>query len=58
VQAALSVFGTIDVLVNNAAAGPRRAGYESVPDEQWRETWELLFLASVRMTNAVLPSFA
>jgi NAD(P)-dependent dehydrogenase (short-subunit alcohol dehydrogenase family) len=35
--------------------GSIREGYERVAEEQWRETWELLFLSAVRITNAVLP---
>jgi NAD(P)-dependent dehydrogenase (short-subunit alcohol dehydrogenase family) len=46
----------VDVLINNAAAGAIRAGYENVRDEQWRETWELVFLSVIRMTTAALPA--
>jgi len=53
---ALSEFGTLDVLVNNAGTGRLRAGYEDVLDEQWREAWELLFLSIVRITTAALPA--
>jgi NAD(P)-dependent dehydrogenase (short-subunit alcohol dehydrogenase family) len=53
---ALSEFGKVDVLVNNAGAGWLRAGYEDVLEEQWREAWELLFLSIVRLTTAVLPA--
>jgi NAD(P)-dependent dehydrogenase (short-subunit alcohol dehydrogenase family) len=53
---ALSSFGHIDVLVNNAGSGRIRTGYMDVTDEQWREGWELLFLSVVRMTNSALPS--
>ena len=56
VDLALSEFGVVDVLVNNAAAGPLRAGYESVREEQWRETLDLVFLSAVRMTNVALPA--
>ena len=56
VDRALSSFGHIDVLVNNAGSGRIRTGYMDVTDEQWRESWELLFLSVVRMTNSALPS--
>jgi len=42
---ALSSFGHIDVLVNNAGTGRIRTGYMDVTDEQWRESWGLLFLS-------------
>jgi NAD(P)-dependent dehydrogenase (short-subunit alcohol dehydrogenase family) len=46
----------IDILVNNAGFGWLRTGYLDVDEEGWRRSWELLFLASVRMTEAALPS--
>jgi NAD(P)-dependent dehydrogenase (short-subunit alcohol dehydrogenase family) len=55
VERALSSFGRLDVLVNNAGTGRIRTGYADVAEEQWRGTWELLFLSIVRMTNAALP---
>lgn len=48
--------GRVDVLVNNAGAGWLRNGYDAVPNEMWRATWELLFLSVVRMTHAALPA--
>ena len=55
-ERALSSFGRLDVLVNNAGTGTIRTGYAEVAEEQWQGTWELLFLSVVRMTNAALPS--
>jgi NAD(P)-dependent dehydrogenase (short-subunit alcohol dehydrogenase family) len=56
VDVAESEFGRVDVLVNNAGTGWLRDSYEAVPDGAWRESWELLFLSIVRMTNAALPA--
>lgn len=56
VEVAQSEFGRVDVLVNNAGTGWLRDGYEGVPDDVWRATWELLFMSIVRMTNAALPA--
>jgi NAD(P)-dependent dehydrogenase (short-subunit alcohol dehydrogenase family) len=56
IELGLEAGGRIDVLVNNAGYGWIRAGYHEVDEEQWRRSWELLFLASVRMTEAALPS--
>jgi NAD(P)-dependent dehydrogenase (short-subunit alcohol dehydrogenase family) len=56
IQVAQSEFGRVDILVNNAGTGWLREGYEAVPDEAWRASWELLFLSIVRITNAALPA--
>jgi NAD(P)-dependent dehydrogenase (short-subunit alcohol dehydrogenase family) len=56
VERTLSDYGRLDVLVNNAGTGLIRRGYADVSDSQWGETWELLFLSVVRMSNAALPA--
>jgi hypothetical protein len=53
---ALSEFGRLDVLVNNAGTGRIREGYQGVTNDQWRETFDLLFLSVVRMTSTALPA--
>jgi NAD(P)-dependent dehydrogenase (short-subunit alcohol dehydrogenase family) len=54
--AAAAEEGPIDVLVNNVGAVKVRAhGFLEVTDEDWRETWELGFMAAVRTTRAVVP---
>ena len=55
VEKAIGSYGRLDVLVNNAGTGRLREGYEQTLEADWRATWELLFLAPVRMTNAALP---
>jgi len=48
--------GPIDVLVNNVGAvTPRLDGFLAVPDEDWTSSLDLVFLAAVRATRAVLP---
>jgi len=55
VERAMTRYGRLDVLVNNAGTGRLREGYEQTPEQDWLATWELLFMATVRMTNAALP---
>jgi NAD(P)-dependent dehydrogenase (short-subunit alcohol dehydrogenase family) len=56
VDAAISVFDGLDILVNNVGAvRPRTGGFLSVSDDDW--TWALItnFLAAVRVTRAAVP---
>ena len=55
VDRARSRFGRLDILVNNAGGARLRTGYQGVRQADWEETWRLLFLAHVRMTEAALP---
>jgi NAD(P)-dependent dehydrogenase (short-subunit alcohol dehydrogenase family) len=56
VDAAVSAFGGIDVLVNNVGAvRPRTGGFLTVTDEDWDTTLTINFLAAVRATRAALP---
>jgi NAD(P)-dependent dehydrogenase (short-subunit alcohol dehydrogenase family) len=56
IEAAVSTFGGLDILVNNVGAlRPRTGGFLSVTDDDW--TWALTinFLAAVRTTRAAVP---
>jgi len=56
VDAAISTFGRLDILVNNVGAThPRTGGSGSVTDEDWTTTLNINFLAAVRTTRAALP---
>jgi NAD(P)-dependent dehydrogenase (short-subunit alcohol dehydrogenase family) len=56
VAEAISVFGGLDVLVNNVGATrPRLGGFLSVTDEDWLSTMTINFFAAVRTTRAALP---
>lgn len=54
VSRTVNEFGGIDILVNNTGAPP--AGiFETISDEQWQATFDLIFLSAVRLIRAVLP---
>jgi len=56
VQAAVSAFGGVDILVNNVGAvRPRVDGFLAVTDDDWTWTLSVNFLAAVRTTRAALP---
>jgi NAD(P)-dependent dehydrogenase (short-subunit alcohol dehydrogenase family) len=56
IDAAVSTFGGLDILVNNVGAvRPRTGGFLSVTDEDWETTLAVNFLAAVRTTRAALP---
>lgn len=49
-------LGGVDILVNNAGAvTPRPAGFTSVTDDQWYDSWTLGVMATVRTTRAAIP---
>lgn len=54
VQAGLSRFGRIDVLINNAGFGMSGA-FEEVTDEELRQLMEADYFGVVNVTRAVLP---
>jgi NAD(P)-dependent dehydrogenase (short-subunit alcohol dehydrogenase family) len=56
VDAAISAFGGLDVLVNNVGAvRPRTGGFLTVTDDEWMSTLTVNLLAAVRTTRAALP---
>ncbi|MFB7677158.1 oxidoreductase [Kitasatospora purpeofusca] len=56
VEEAVSVFGGLDILVNNVGAvRPRPAGFLSVTDDDWIQGLTINLLAAVRTTRAALP---
>ena len=59
VAACRAAFGTIDILVNNAAAsagGP--AGFIALSDDDWRATYEGSLMSAVRLSRLVIPEMA
>lgn len=54
VESAISAFGHIDVLVNNAGFGETRP-FEEVPADDFRRVVETNFFGVVNLTRAVLP---
>jgi NAD(P)-dependent dehydrogenase (short-subunit alcohol dehydrogenase family) len=57
VDATMTRWGRIDVLVNSAGHGPR-APILDLTDEDWRQGFEVYFLSAVRPTRLVAPLMA
>jgi 3-oxoacyl-[acyl-carrier protein] reductase len=55
VEEAVSRFGTIHILVNNAGGAGRFASFEDLTDEEWLDVYTLNVLSAVRATRAALP---
>jgi NAD(P)-dependent dehydrogenase (short-subunit alcohol dehydrogenase family) len=55
INAAITRFGRVDVLFNNAGVASPRRGFLAVSDEQWAKTLALNLLGYVRASRAVLP---
>ena len=49
-----SAFGGVDVLVLNSG-GPPPSGAQGVSSEQWRASFEGMFVSLVRLTDLILP---
>ncbi|MBL8178960.1 MAG: SDR family oxidoreductase [Bryobacterales bacterium] len=47
-------LGAVDILVNNCG-GPPGGTFASITEAQWVESFEQVFLSTLRMTRAVLP---
>ncbi|HXQ95860.1 MAG TPA: SDR family oxidoreductase [Candidatus Acidoferrales bacterium] len=54
VRATVDRFGRLDVLVVNAG-GPPPGPFESLTEEQWRQSVDLTFLSAVRVVRAAIP---
>src|SRR3546814_12246226 len=55
VGAAVSAFGGVDVLVNNAFADGNHRSFEESLLEEWRATMEVNLWGPLQMTKAVVP---
>jgi len=54
VHEALSKFGKIDILINNAG-GPPPGTFDELDDRAWEDAFRLTLMSAVRMTREVLP---
>jgi 3-oxoacyl-[acyl-carrier protein] reductase len=54
VREASSVFGGVDIVVNNTG-GPPAGAITSFDDDSWREAQELTLMSSIRLTRHALP---
>lgn len=56
VQTAVSEFGTVDILVNNAAHQMTFENLEDIPDEEWQKTFATNIHAMFYLAKAALPN--
>ena len=56
ISEALTQFGRIDILVNNAALWRCNADFIDTPPEEWRRFFDINVMGTVYVTKAVLPS--
>ena len=54
---ATSTLGGLDILVNNTV-GPPTGGVLEVSDDQWRESFDLIFMSALRLSRAGDPGHA
>jgi 3-oxoacyl-[acyl-carrier protein] reductase len=54
VQKTIDVFGSIDILINNAG-GPPAGTFDTITDEDWQYAFELNLLSYIRIIREVLP---
>lgn len=47
-------LGPVSILVNNCG-GPPAGTFDSITDQQWADSFQQVFLSTLRMTRAVLP---
>ena len=51
---ATSTLGGLDILVNNTG-GPPTGGVLDISDDQWRESFDLIFMSALRLSRAAIP---
>ena len=51
---ARSTLGGLDILVNNTV-GPPTGGVLEVSDDQWRESFDLIFMSALRLSRTAIP---
>ena len=51
---ATSTLGGLDIVVNNTV-GPPTGGALDVSDDQWRESFDLIFMSALRLSRAAIP---
>jgi NAD(P)-dependent dehydrogenase (short-subunit alcohol dehydrogenase family) len=54
-QKAIDAFGSIDILVNNAAFQRSYGNFEDISDEEFEETYRVNVFATFRLCKAILP---
>jgi NAD(P)-dependent dehydrogenase (short-subunit alcohol dehydrogenase family) len=54
-QKAIEAFGTIDILVNNAAFQRTYEKFEDISDDEFEETYRVNIFAMFRLCKAILP---
>jgi NAD(P)-dependent dehydrogenase (short-subunit alcohol dehydrogenase family) len=55
VRKAVDAFGTIDILVNNAAYQRTYEKFEDIPDDEFEEAYRVNVFAMFRLCKAILP---
>lgn len=55
INKAIDLFGTVDVLINNAG-GPPAGTFDNFDDEDWQQAFELNLLSFTRSIREVLPA--
>jgi NAD(P)-dependent dehydrogenase (short-subunit alcohol dehydrogenase family) len=56
VDAALSGYGRLDVLVNNVGIGGVRSSFLDIDDAEWARVFDVTFFSAVRTSRAALPA--